>query len=93
MRNHHHFYIDGQWVAPANGGEPFEVINPATGKPAGTIRLGGEADVERAVTAARRAFDGYSRLPLAERKALLASALILFGLVLLAASSERMPAE
>ena len=71
MRNHHHFYIDGQWVAPANGGEPFEVINPATGKSAGTIRLGGEADVERAVTAARRAFDGYSRLPLAERKALL----------------------
>lgn len=71
MRNHHHFYIDGQWVAPGNGGEPFEVINPATGKLASTIRLGGAADVERAVAAARRAFDGYSRWPLPQRKDLL----------------------
>ena len=69
---HHHFYIDGQWVEPTGGGEPFEVVNPATGKPAGTLRLGGAADVERAVAAARRAFDGYSRTPLPQRKDLLA---------------------
>ncbi len=71
MRNYQHFYINGQWVEPVGGGEPFEVINPATGQLAGTIRLGGAADVERAVAAARRAFDGYSRWTLPQRKDLL----------------------
>ncbi len=71
MREHHQFYIDGRWVDPVGGGEAFEVINPATEARAGTIRLGSEADVEAAITAARRAFDGWSRTPLAQRQALL----------------------
>jgi aldehyde dehydrogenase (NAD+) len=64
------FYIDGAWVDPA---EPrtFEVINPATETAAGVISLGGTQDVERAVGAARRAFDAYSRTTPAERLALL----------------------
>ena len=72
MRQHHPFYIDGQWREPAGGGESFAVINPATEALAGTIRLGSPADVEAAVAAARRTFDGYSQTPLAERQALLA---------------------
>jgi aldehyde dehydrogenase (NAD+) len=47
------------------------VINPATEKPAGRISLGTAADVDRAVAAARRAFDGFSRSPREERLALL----------------------
>ena len=71
MRDHSLFYIDRQWVPPVNGGEPFDVINPATEAVAGVIRLGDEADVERAVAAARRAFDAWSTTPLAKRTELL----------------------
>ena len=71
MRDHSLFYIDGQWVPPANGGTAFDVVNPATEAVAGVIRLGDEADVERAVAAARRAFDGWSTTPLATRTELL----------------------
>ena len=78
MRDYQKFYIDGRWVAPATGGEPFDVINPATGASAGVIRLGDEADVELAIAAARRAFDRYSRTPLNERKELLARAIAIY---------------
>src|SRR5579872_1969448 len=64
------FYIDGQWVDPASPKE-FKVINPATEEVAGVISLGSAADVDRAVAAARRAFDDYSRTPPEERRALL----------------------
>jgi aldehyde dehydrogenase (NAD+) len=64
------FYIDGAWVDPAEAKE-FKVVNPATEEVAGVISLGGPKDVERAVTAARRAFDSYSRTSPAERLALL----------------------
>ncbi len=60
MRDYRQFYIDGAWVAPASG-RSFEVINPATEAVSGVISLGDRADVDRAVAAARRAFDGYSR--------------------------------
>jgi aldehyde dehydrogenase (NAD+) len=64
------FYIDGTWVDPVEPKE-FRVINPATETLAGTISMGGPKDVDRAVAAARRAFDGYSRTTSAERLALL----------------------
>ena len=64
------FYIDGAWVDPAEPKE-FTVINPATETPAGVISMGSTQDVERAVAAARRAFDGYARTAPAERLALL----------------------
>ncbi len=70
MRERLQFYIDGAWVDPA---EPrtLDVINPATGEPAGRISLGGAKDVDRAVGAARRAFETYSRTTREERLALL----------------------
>src|ERR1700736_4640293 len=60
------FYIDGAWVDPVEPKE-FRVINPATETVAGTISMGGPKDVDLAVAAARRAFDGYSRTTPAER--------------------------
>src|SRR5580692_7016865 len=64
------FYIDGAWVDPIDAKE-FNVINPATEAVAGVISMGGPKDVDRAVAAARRAFDGYSRTSPAERLALM----------------------
>jgi aldehyde dehydrogenase (NAD+) len=56
------FYIDGSWCNPLVAND-LEVINPATEQPIATISLGTAADVNRAVQAARAAFEsfGYSR--------------------------------
>lgn len=64
------FYIDGQWVDPAQPKE-FEVINPATEEVAGVISMGNVADVDRAVAAARRAFDSFSQTTADDRRGLL----------------------
>ena len=48
--------IGGESVDAADG-QTFDVVNPATGKVIATAPLGGPADVDRAVEAARRAFD------------------------------------
>src|SRR5579871_6835099 len=64
------FYIDGAWVDPAEPKE-FKVINPATEEVAGVISMGSAKDVDRAVAAARQAFDSYSRTTPAERLALM----------------------
>ena len=49
--------IDGQWV-DALSGKRFESRNPATGELLATIAEGDKADIDRAVAAARKAFDG-----------------------------------
>src|SRR6201988_2911686 len=49
--------IDGMRVASASG-RMFKSLNPATEEVIATIAEGGEADVDRAVAAARRAFEG-----------------------------------
>src|SRR5690349_5610384 len=49
-------YIDGQWVE-GSGTEYVDVINPATEEVIGTVPQATTADVERAVAAARKAFD------------------------------------
>ena len=64
------FYIDGRWVDPVTP-RTLEVINPADEKPFATISLGSAADVDKAVTAARRAFETYSLTTREERLALL----------------------
>jgi len=70
MRNNAKFYIDRQWVEPAEP-RPFDVVNPATEEVAGQISLGTSADVDRAVAAARRAFPDYSQTTRKDRLALL----------------------
>jgi len=49
-------FIDGEWTETASG-RTLEVINPATREVIALIPDSGPADVDRAVTAARRAFD------------------------------------
>src|SRR5262245_19826904 len=70
MSNNTKFYIDGQWVEPA-AQHLFDVIDPATEDVAGQISLGSSADVDRSVTAARRAFPAYSQTSPEEQLALL----------------------
>lgn len=64
------FYINGQWVAPATPND-FAVIDPSTEEQCAVISLGGQADTDAAVAAARAAFDGWSQTSKEERTALL----------------------
>jgi aldehyde dehydrogenase (NAD+) len=70
MADQLNFYIDGAWVPPVKAATR-DVINPATEKPIARISLGSAADVDKAVAAARRAFETYSRTTKQERIALL----------------------
>ena len=49
-------FIDGEWV-DSSGDEALDVVNPATEEMIGTVPQATPADVDRAVAAARRAFD------------------------------------
>ncbi|WP_288812263.1 aldehyde dehydrogenase family protein [uncultured Gordonia sp.] len=60
------FYIDGQWVEPAEL-NLIDVINPATEKSAGQVAIGSAADVDAAVDAARRAFVTWGQTTVSER--------------------------
>ncbi len=53
------FYIDGHWVSPAARND-LEVIDPSTEGPCAVISLGGQADTDAAVAAARAAFEGWA---------------------------------
>ncbi len=64
------FYINGEWTPPATP-RVLGVENPATEQTIAQISLGSQADVERAVAAARAAFDSFSQTTPAERLALL----------------------
>jgi len=67
-------FIDGAW-ADAGSGETARVINPATEEEIAQVPKGGAADVDRAVAAARTAFESWSQTTPAERsKALYAFA-------------------
>ncbi len=90
MREHLHHYIDGRWTAGV-GGTRHLVINPATEEPASAITLGTAADVDAAVAAARRAFDGFAHTSREERLALLAR--IIEGLRARAGELGRVMAE
>ena len=63
--------IDGKWV-DAVSGKRFETRNPATGELLATVAEGDAEDINRAVAAARRAFEGsWSKVKPFERQALL----------------------
>ncbi|HSO46454.1 MAG TPA: aldehyde dehydrogenase family protein, partial [Rhizobiaceae bacterium] len=63
------FYIDGKWVKP-QAAHDFHVIDAATEEPCAVISLGSQADVDKAVAAARRAFPAWSAMPRENRIAL-----------------------
>ncbi|MFW0796690.1 aldehyde dehydrogenase family protein [Gordonia sp. CPCC 205515] len=72
MREYLKFYIDGEWVEPAQS-TTMTVVNPATEEVAGTVAVGSVGDVDRAVAAARKAFATWSMASVAARVALLQS--------------------
>ena len=63
-------FIDGQFVEPV-GGKYLDNIEPATGKPYSQVADSDTRDVELAVSAAEKAFDGWSKTPATERSRLL----------------------
>ena len=77
MRDLTHFYINGEWVSPTPG-HTLDVINPATEQPCATIALGTSGDVDKAVTAAREAFEAYSTSSRESRMELLARILEIY---------------
>jgi aldehyde dehydrogenase (NAD+) len=70
MREYMKFYIDGHWVDPVTP-KSMDVINPATEAVAGHISAGSAADVDKAVAAARKAFETWSKTSREERLELL----------------------
>jgi acyl-CoA reductase-like NAD-dependent aldehyde dehydrogenase len=62
----HMLYIGGEWVDPA-GDETIDVVNASTEEVMGRVPQSTPADVDRAVTAARKAFETWSQTPLVER--------------------------
>lgn len=65
-------YINGEFVESVSG-KTFETYNPATGEVLATVYEAGPEDINRAVKAARRAFDEgpWSRMSAAERSRLM----------------------
>jgi 1-pyrroline dehydrogenase len=64
-------FVDGDWRRSGDGGTD-EVLNPSTGEVIAEVQSGTEADVDRAVSAARRAFEnGWSETTPAERSRML----------------------
>jgi len=70
MKNLRDFYINGQWVSPEKPQE-FNVENPSTESQIGVISLGSNVDVDKAVVAARNAFNHFGFSSREERIALL----------------------
>jgi betaine-aldehyde dehydrogenase len=56
MADSHQMFIDGAWV-DASSGETRDVINPATGEVLATVQEANAEDTNRAVAAAKKAFD------------------------------------
>ncbi|MFP4903970.1 aldehyde dehydrogenase family protein, partial [Paraburkholderia sp. BR14261] len=60
-------FIGGEWQSPASG-ETLAAIDPSTGQPFAQLARGNAADIDSAVTAARKAFEGaWGALSAAER--------------------------
>ncbi|NLT13848.1 MAG: aldehyde dehydrogenase [Clostridiales bacterium] len=65
-------WIGGEWV-DAESGKTFPTVNVTTGEPIGTAPLADKADVDKAVSAARKAFPAWAELPPGRRSAIVAS--------------------
>jgi succinate-semialdehyde dehydrogenase/glutarate-semialdehyde dehydrogenase len=59
-------YINGQWVN-ATDGSTFDVLNPSNGDKIGKVANGDRSDAQKAIQAARHAFDPWSRLTAYQR--------------------------
>jgi aldehyde dehydrogenase (NAD+) len=75
MREYLKFYIDGRWVDPVEP-KSLDVDNPTTEQVSGKIALGADADVDKAVKAARKAFATWSQTSREERLDVLQAILV-----------------
>ncbi len=66
MEHAQSFFIDGSWVEPT-GAKTATIIDPTTDEAVAIFSHGNASDVERAVSAARRAFASYSQTEVRER--------------------------
>ena len=71
MKTYEQFYINGEWVDPAEGKNMFDVLNPSNEEVIGQIAMGSAADVDNAVNAASKAFESFSQTTVEERLAIL----------------------
>ena len=78
MQEYRNFYINGAWVAPAAAND-FPVIDPSTEEQCAVISLGGAADTNAAVSAARASFDSWSQTSKEERTALIKKLAEIYG--------------
>jgi aldehyde dehydrogenase (NAD+) len=72
LRARERIFIGGEWIEPS-GAEPIEVVNPTTEETIATVPGCTPVEVDRAVEAAREAFESWSRTPREERARLLAA--------------------
>jgi len=68
MQIYDQLFINGQWTS-STGSDTIDVINPYNNEPAGRVPAGTREDVDKAVRAARTAFDVWSNTAPAERAA------------------------
>ena len=66
MLDKRNFYINGKWVTPSKPND-FDVTNPSTEEPFAIISLGYKEDTDKAVKAARDAFDSWMFTPKNDR--------------------------
>lgn len=71
MRTYDQLFIDGAWVSPTVPAQPTEVYSAADGSVTATVPAGSPADIDKAVDAARRAFESWSQTTPADRAALI----------------------
>ena len=64
------FYINGKWVSPSKPND-LEVINPSNEDPYAVISLGSKEDIDKAVEAAKTAFESWKKTSKEERLKLL----------------------
>ena len=60
------FYINGEWVSPTKD-ETIDIVNPSDESVIGTLNVGSQADIDKAVESAKSAFSKYSQTSVAER--------------------------
>lgn len=77
MKEYKQFYINGKWVDPIVANQ-LDVINPATEEVCAHISQGSEEDVNRAVAAAKAAFESFGRTSRKERVELLESCVAVY---------------
>jgi len=70
MKQYPHLYIDGQWVEPQHA-RHADLVDPTREEPFARVAMGSAADAERAVAAARRAFETFATTSVQDRIALI----------------------